>query len=115
MPPPFKVGVFISIPKCPTKTILNIHKLGINRNHDANDKNNNFIIYVGKIENFENDNKIIIDNLNNIFIQHNIKKQIEYININKNSSFSNDEITPENKELIYNMFRKDFDYFGYSK
>jgi hypothetical protein len=203
-----KVALFISIPKCATKTILDMHKLGINRNNDVNDKNNNFIIYenhqrlkvlekkydlsnkfiytfvrnpydrikswfnyhknknipmykdltlnewisngckthwvkqnstnwnecnispllqynfiegetkidyIGKIENFEDDNKIIIEKLNTIFKENNIKKYIEYKKITKNSSFGNDEITPENKELIYSMFRKDFDYFGYSK
>ena len=208
MPHLNKVAVFISIPKCATKTILDMHKLGFSRNNDSNHKNNTFIIYenhqrlkilekkydlsnkfiytfvrnpydrikswfdyhrnknnplymnvtlnewikngckthwvkqnstnwrkcnispllqynfiegerkidyIGKIENFENDNKIIIDKLNNIFITNNIRKNIEYKNITKNTSSGGDEITPENKELIYNMFKKDFDYFGYSK
>jgi hypothetical protein len=203
-----KLGVFISIPKCATKTIIDMHKLGINRNNDASNKNNNFIIhenhqrlkvlekkydlsnkfvytfvrnpydrvkswfnyhkglnipfykdltlnewiskgckthwvkqnltnwrklgispllqynfiegnkeidFIGKIENFESDSKLLITKLNNMFIKHNIKKHIEYKKIYENTSKGSEVITPESKELIYNMFRKDFDYFGYSK
>jgi hypothetical protein len=75
------------------------------------------INYIGKIENFEQDCKYIISQLNKLFEQNNCPKKILYKKIKKNTSFNknNDVITDENKSLIYNMFRKDFDYFNYHK
>lgn len=202
-----KCSVFISIPKCASKTILEMFQLGFNRDCDSRDKTNHFIIYenhqrlhvlekkydlsnmyiftfvrhpydrikswyyyhknmfpynekslnewitngckthweiqnetnwkaekitpllqynfikgktkinyIGKIENFENDCKIIISELNKIFIDNNISKTIKYENIKRNVSVKNkDEISVKNKNIIYNMFIKDFEYFGYSK
>jgi len=201
-----KLAVFISIPKCASKTILEMYELGLNRNIDGDDKNHfviyenhqrlkileekydlnkkfiftfvrnpydrirswfyyhqflplyknttlnewindgckthwgeqnatdwtkenkspllqyNFIEgktkmdYIGKIENFEKDCKNIIEKLNFIFKENNVPKNIKYNYIVKNaSSVYKEEITVENKEKIYNMFKKDFEYFGYTK
>lgn len=202
------VGVFISIPKCASKTILEMFKLGKNRKNHFSEKSDQFIIYenhqrlkileqkydlkdkyiftfvrhpyqriiswfyyhkniepyrsqslnewisngcqthwkiinetnwkkenlspilqynfiegnseinyIGKIENFEEDCKNIISQLNTLFNQNNCPKKILYKKIKKNTSIknNNDVITDENKSLIYNMFRKDFDYFNYHK
>jgi len=78
---------------------------------------NSEINYIGKIENFEQDCLNIISQLNTLFDQNNCSKKILYEEIkqNKSSKNNNDEITDENKSLIYNMFRKDFDYFNYQK
>lgn len=208
-----KVGVFISIPKCATKTILKMYDLGRNRDNDS-DENNHYIIYenhqrlailekkydlsdkfiftfvrhpysrikswfnyhkydpifknislyqntnlndwvkngckthwrkqnmtdwmkeekspllqynfiegnthidyIGKIENFEEDNKNIISKLNKLFSENNIPKYIKYSKIKKNESNADkdEELTTESKEIIYKLFKKDFDYFNYSK
>ena len=202
------VGVFISIPKCASKTILEMFKLGKNRNEHFDEKSEQFIIYenhqrlkilekkynlkdkyiftfvkhpyqriiswfyyhkniepyrsqtlnewisngcqthwniqnqtnwkkeslspllqynfidgnskinyIGKIENFENECKIIISQLNTLFDQNNCQTKILYkeIKTNTSSKKNNDIITDENKNLIYNIFRKDFDYFKYHK
>lgn len=73
--------------------------------------------YIGKIENFEEDCKIIISKLNSILEANNYPNKIKYKFIQSNKSHKNydDDITDENKILIYNMFRKDFEYFGYEK
>ena len=76
------------------------------------------INYIGKLENFEQDCKYIISQLNKLFEQKKCPKKILYEkNISKNASSkkNNDVITDENKSLIYAMFRKDFDYFNYHK
>lgn len=75
------------------------------------------INYVGKIENFEEDCKNIISELNEIFEQNDCPKRLEYRKLNRNSSSkrNNDDITKENKDLIYDMFRKDFEYFNYER
>lgn len=202
-----KIGVFISIPKCASKTILEMFDLGFNRDNDNDDDINYYIIYenhqrlhilekkyklqdkfiftfvrhpydrvrswysfhrnisfykdislnqwiedgckthweiqnmtnwitenkspllqynfiegnsninyIGKIENFEYDCKNIINILNNIFEKENIPKKIHYNYIKKNRSNSDKEIlSDKNKDQIYNLFRKDFDYFNYDK
>lgn len=73
--------------------------------------------YIGKIENFDEDCKNIISDINNILEKNNNKNRLTYKFIKKNISIknNNEEITDENKELIYNMFKKDFDYFNYGK
>ena len=40
-----KVGAFISIPKCGSKTILHMYNLGPNRDNDLKCKKNHFVIY----------------------------------------------------------------------
>ena len=78
---------------------------------------NKTINYVGRIENFEEDCKIIISQLNKIFESNNILKKLEYkdVIINPTENKTNDTITDENKELIYTMFKIDFDYFQYER
>jgi hypothetical protein len=60
-----KLGVFISIPKCATKTILNMFDLGKNRDDDDQEKENKCIIY-------ENHQRLLIlenkYNINDLFI-----------------------------------------------
>ena len=202
-----KVGAFISIPKCGSKTILHMYNLGPNRDNDLKCKKNHFVIYenhqrlyvlekkynlndkfvftfvrnpysrikswfnyhkhipmyknktlnrwikegckthwkiqnqtnwikekkspllqynfiegnknidyIGKMENFQKDNIIIISKLNEIFKKNNIQKKIKYLPNKKNQSKKNKEVlTQESKDIIYNLFKKDFDYFGYDK
>ena len=78
---------------------------------------NKKVDYIGKIEDFEEDCKIIISQLNAILEVNNYPTKIKYNYIQKNISRKNntDDITNENKELIYEMFKKDFDYFKYDK
>jgi len=202
------VGAFISIPKCASKTILEMFKLGINRNNHSSEKTPQFIIYenhqrlkvlenrynlenkyiftfvrhpydrikswyyyhkkmepykskslnewiqdgckthwciqnrtdwvsenispllqynfidgktkmnyIGKIENFEEDCKIIISQINEIIKDKNYMNKIKYEFVKKNESTRKrqEAISDANKELIYHMFKKDFDYFQYTK
>ena len=68
------------------------------------------------MENFENDCKNIISELNSLLEKNNLSKRIKYSNIKINkSNWGNQDITDENKELIYKMFKKDFYHFGYEK
>jgi hypothetical protein len=78
---------------------------------------NKKINYIGKIENFEKDCKIIISEINQILDVNNCLKKLEYKYEKLNTSYNHndDNITDENKDLIYNMFKKDFDYFQYEK
>jgi hypothetical protein len=82
---------------------------------------NKKVDYIGKLEDFEEDCKIIISQLNEILEVNNYPTKIKYNFIQKNVSRKNntdditDDITNENKELIYEMFKKDFDYFKYDK
>jgi len=205
-----KNAVFISIPKCATKTIMEMFEMGINRDSDEEENQNHHIIYenhqrlkvleikynlnnmivftfvrnpydrikswfyyhhldnielyknttlnvwikdgckthwklqnqtnweyikespllqynfikgttkvnfIGKMESFEKDCKKIIELLNIKFEKNNIPKKITFNNTIKINSINvpKEEITVENKERIYNMFQKDFEYFGYEK
>ena len=78
---------------------------------------NRKVDYIGKIENFEEDSKQIIERLNQLFEENNISTRLTYTPIQKNTTrgIVKDEITPANRERIYHMFKKDFDYFGYAK
>lgn len=200
-------GAFISIPKCASKTILDMFELGKNRDNHFDTKKNHFIIYenhqrlkvlekkynlknkfvftfvrhpytrikswfnfhkniepyksttlnewikdgckthfkiqnqtnwekeklspllqynfidgkkkinfIGKIENFNRDCKFLIIILNIIFKKNRCPKRIKFKNKKKNSSVkSKEKISKESKEIIYKLFKKDFDYFKYSK
>jgi hypothetical protein len=203
-----KVGIFISIPKCASKTILNMFELGRNRDIDKHEKKNNYIIFenhqrlsvlekdynindlfiftfvrnpydrcvswfsyhknidleeyknlslnewvkqgckthwkrqnktnwikenkspllqynfiegnkkidfIGKIENFENDCKEIIEILNMLFEKNKINKHIVYKHIKANASNNKEILSDESKEIIYTLFKKDFEYFNYDK
>lgn len=207
-----KVGVYISIPKCASKTILELYQLGKNRDNDKRDKihpiiyenhqrlkilekkynlSNKFIFtfvrnpydrvvswynyhknskkerenkiyreyslndwiekgcpthwikqnqtnwkeenktpllqynfvegntkvdYIGKMEEFEKDNLKIMEILNKIYKKENIDIKLEYNFIKKNSSNRKEDIlTEKSKQIIYKMFKKDFDEFNYDK
>ena len=206
-----KIGAFISIPKCASKTILSMFELGRNRDDDGDATENNYIIFenhqrlislenkyksvynfndlyiftfvrnpydriiswyyyhnvlepyknytlndwvkngckvhwtvqnmtnwkeinkspllqynfiegnknidfIGKMENFEEDCKKLIDILNNIFINRNIDKRITYSSkIHNKTKQKKEELTDESKRIIYKMFKKDFEYFGYEE
>ena len=80
--------------------------------------------YIGRIENFEIDCKNIISKINKILKEQKISKQLKYKPIQQNSwrqfpthekKKKEEEITEENKELIYKMFQKDFEYFNYQR
>ena len=73
--------------------------------------------FIGKIENFEEDCKLIIIKLNKLFEDYGLEKRISYktLQANRSTDQTKEQITDENKELIYTMFRQDFDYFGYKK
>ena len=81
---------------------------------DGNKKLN----YIGKIENFEKDCKIIISQLNQILEDNSYPKKLKYnyVKVNTSDKRNNDDnITDENKDLIYDMFKKDFEFFQYEK
>ena len=72
--------------------------------------------YIGKFENFDEDCKTIVSDLNDrLHPEH--PKRITYKNIikNKTKQIKKDVLTDESKEVIYNLFKKDFDYFQYDK
>ena len=77
---------------------------------------NKKIDFIGKMENFEEDCKKLIDILNNIFINRNIDKRIIYSStIHNKTKEKKQELTDESKRIIYEMFKKDFEYFGYEQ
>ena len=207
-----KVGVFISIPKCGSKTILELYKLGKNRDNDKRDKTHpiiyenhqrmiilekrydlsdkfvftfvrhpygrviswfnyhkyskkkqhneiyknltlnewiekgcpthwvkqnstewekeglspllqyNFIEsnkgrkidYIGRMETFEEDNKKIINIINRIYEENKIDIELEYEEMIENSSKKKEtNLSDKSKEIIYELFNKDFEFFGY--
>lgn len=73
--------------------------------------------YIGKIENFEVDCRIIISQINQILEDNNFTNRIEYEPVKSNTSDrrNKETISDKNKEIIYHMFKKDFDYFEYAK
>ena len=75
------------------------------------------INYIGKIENFEQDCKIIISELNELYKKYNYSTRISYkfIKINQSDKKNNDIISKKNKDLIFQMFKKDFTFFNYAK
>ena len=200
-------GVFISIPKCASKTILKMFNLGQNRDNHLDEKQNTFIIYenhqrlqilekkynlenkfiftfvrhpynrikswydfhkntepyksknlnewikdgckthwkiqnetnwekeglspllqynfvegnkkinfIGKMENFNDDCKLLILKLNKIFKDNKMTKRINFKNIKINKSKkSNEKLNEESKKIIYELFKKDFEYFKYNR
>jgi|TARA_B110000858_G_scaffold16512_2_gene16691 hypothetical protein len=76
--------------------------------------------FVGKMENYENDMKIITEKLNSICKERGIKHEFTFHNVKCNTNTNNKnkknlEMSNEIKEKIYNLFKKDFEYFGYDK
>ena len=77
---------------------------------------NKNINYIGRMDNFEKDCNNIINEINKIYKNNNINKVIKYNKMKLNKSNNkNEDITLENKEIIYNLFKKDFDYFNFKK
>ena len=80
---------------------------------------NKKVNYIGKLENFDEDCKKIISNLNEIFKKNNYQKKINFKYIKKNITTGKEYprcvISEKSKNLIYTMFKKDFDYFNYEK
>ena len=75
---------------------------------------NRKIDYIGKMETFDEDIQKIIEHLNKIFETNNVEKRCTYKNIKKNANRGEKEcLTQQSKNIIYNLFKKDFEYFGY--
>jgi len=59
------------------------------------------------------------ENLDKEFEELNTKFNIEHVKLNKNnkskSKLNVDDLTPQSKELIYSVYKKDFELFGYKK
>ena len=80
----------------------------------SNGRNN--ISYIGRMETFEKDCINIVNQINKIYKSNNINKVIKYNKMKLNKSKNeNEEITIKNKDIIYNLFKKDFDYFNFEK
>lgn len=72
--------------------------------------------FIGKMENFKEDCDKLINILNQKFKERGFKKIIPNNIIHKNKSIPiKEELTVESKEIIYNLFKKDFEYFDYAK
>lgn len=76
------------------------------------------VSYIGRIESFEKDSRAIMSDLNHIFESHGIQKRLEYRHVHQNRSFlkkADEKLSKESKDIIYRLFKKDFDSFQYSK
>lgn len=77
---------------------------------------NKSIDFIGKMENFNEDCRLLISKLNKIFEDNKIKKRINFKNLKINKSKKSNEIlNEESKKIIYKLFKKDFDYFNFIK
>jgi len=70
--------------------------------------------FVGRMESFEQDMKTVVDDLNAICQRRGIGHRFEFQNLRVNATRSetrayNDEM----KEIVFNLFRKDFETYGY--
>lgn len=74
--------------------------------------------FIGRIENFEQDLKIVIERLNSICIAQKLDPRFLYGNKLLNTSEKQKEnimYTDETREIVYFLLQKDFEYFGYEK
>lgn len=74
--------------------------------------------FIGRMENFQEDIKLVIEKLNSICTASNINHHFTYSPLQLNTSkASTDKLsyTDESREIIYSLFKKDFDFFGYEK
>ena len=74
--------------------------------------------FIGRIENFEEDLKAILETLNAICIEQKLDRRFLYNNKQLNTSekqSGNVCYTDETKEIVYTLLKKDFEYFGYEK
>lgn len=80
------------------------------------ESNKKKIDFIGKIENFKNDLKIVIKNLNLLCEENNLSYRFKYSAVKINcSKETNYQINDNVKERIYELFKKDFDFFLYDK
>jgi hypothetical protein len=82
------------------------------QSHFTLDENENSLLdFVGKYENLKEDLAKILDilkiNKSINELPHMYQNLVEYD--------KSEYLTPKNKELIYNKFKKDFEIFGYEK
>ena len=72
--------------------------------------------FIGKIENFNSDIKKVINILNESFCENKLPKKIKFKDIKLNKSKKEFTVlSQKSKDIIYNLFKKDFEYFGYDK
>lgn len=70
--------------------------------------------FVGRMETFEDDMRKVVDDLNAICDQRGIDHRFGFRNVRVNTSKSEIHTwTPEMKDIVFKLFRKDFDAFGY--
>lgn len=77
------------------------------------------IDYVGRMENFEQDFKTIVQKLNTICEERSVSRRFssrnELHNTSRRQSNPARYYTPEIREQVYHLLEKDFTYFGYEK
>lgn len=75
------------------------------------------IDFIGKVENFDHDMPLLINKLNSLFELNNINKRIKFKMpyVNKSKPKKTDKLTPESKQVIYEILQEDFIKFKYSK
>ena len=71
--------------------------------------------FIGKVENMSTDLLYIVVRLNKIFETNNISHRFQYNNYKFNYSARPKDLilTQEQKDLVYKLFKQDFDYFQY--
>ena len=76
--------------------------------------------FVGKIENFADDLRTVVEKLNLLCSERSIAHQFQYSDLRLNASTRrylniDDYYTAETKAKVYSAVKKDFSYFGYEK
>ena len=70
--------------------------------------------FVGRMETFEQDMRKVVDDLNAICRQRGIDHRFEYRSVRVNTTRSETRTyTDEMKAIVFELFRKDFESFGY--
>jgi hypothetical protein len=70
--------------------------------------------FIGRMENFPDDIRKVIADLNAICARKGIERRFEYRELRMNRSRPHaNAYTVETKELVFRMFREDFEAFGY--
>jgi hypothetical protein len=71
--------------------------------------------FIGKVENLKDDLPYIVNRLNKIFENNNLSHRFKYLDhvFNYSARPKDQNLTQEQKDLVYQLFKKDFDYFGY--
>lgn len=70
--------------------------------------------FVGRMESFEQDMNKVVDDLNAICCQRGIGHRFEFRNLRVNTTRSETRTyNTEMKEIVFNLFRKDFETYGY--